>query len=203
MIENIHWLGHASFKITGGKTIYIDPYQISGGEKADIILITHDHFDHLSQEDIEKVAQDDTVFVAPPSVAKQLSGEVKTVNRGEKITVAGIDIEAVASYNIDKDFHPQSSDNVGYVLTIDGTRVYHAGDTDVIEEMKDIRADIALFPVGGTYTMTAKEAAEACKTVGPKVAVPMHWGSVVGSKDDAEEFSRLCGDCEVRILEKE
>jgi len=203
MLENIHWLGHASFKITNRKVIYIDPYQISGGEKADIILLTHDHFDHLSQEDIDKVAKPETIYVAPPSVTKSLSGNIKTINKGDQITVEGIIIEAVASYNIDKEFHPQSADNVGYIATIDGTRIYFAGDTDVIPEMNDVKADIAFLPCGGTYTMTAKEAAEAAKIIKPKIAVPMHYGAIVGSRADAEEFERLCTDCEVKIMEKE
>ncbi len=202
MIEKIHWLGHASFRISGGKMIYIDPYKIEGGEKADIICITHDHFDHCSQEDIDKISKEGTSFVAPPSAAKKLRGDAVVIRRGESARVQGIDIEAVPAYNIGKEFHPKESDNVGFVLTVEGARIYHAGDTDVIPEMKEIKADIALLPCGGTYTMTAGEAARAADTIRPGIAVPMHWGTVVGSRADAEEFKNLC-PCEVRILEKE
>ena len=141
--------------------------------------------------------------MAPPSVAKALDGDVRPVKRGQRIKVGDIDIQAVAAYNIGKDFHPRSSDNVGYVVTIEGTRIYHTGDTDVIPEMKEIKTDIALLPCGGTYTLTAQEAAKAVDIIKPKIAVPMHWGSVVGSRKDAEEFVRCCKNCEVRILDKE
>jgi len=204
VIDRIHWLGHAAFRITNGKVIYIDPYKINhDSPKADLILITHDHFDHFSKEDIIKIKKKETVFVAPPSVAKALDGDVRPVKRGQRIKVGDIDIQAVAAYNIGKDFHPRSSDNVGYVVTIEGTRIYHTGDTDVIPEMKEIKTDIALLPCGGTYTLTAQEAAKAVDIIKPKIAVPMHWGSVVGSRKDAEEFVRCCKNCEVRILEKE
>lgn len=203
MIDKIHWLGHDSFKITNGLVIYIDPYKLKGEEKADIILVTHDHFDHFSKEDIRQVAKKDTAYVAPPSVAKSLTGDVKPIRRGEKVTIKGITIEAVAAYNIGKDFHPKTSDNVGYILTVEGTRIYHAGDTDVIPEMKNIKTDIALLPCSGTYTMTAQEAANAAAIIKPKIAVPMHWGSIIGSRKDAEEFKRLCTfGGEVRILER-
>lgn len=204
MIEKIHWLGHASFKIANGQVIYVDPYKVKEGEKADIILITHDHFDHLSKEDVEKISSAETTIVAPSSSARKFSGDIKEIKQGDKINLKGIDIEVVAAYNIGKDFHPNTSDYVGYIVVVEGTRIYHAGDTDVIPEMKELKVDIALFPVGGTYTMTAKEAAEAAALINPKISIPMHWGSIVGSRSDAEEFAKLCTcGCEVKILEQE
>jgi len=202
MIENIHWLGHASFKITDEEIIYIDPYQIKDKEKADIILVTHDHFDHCSTEDIKKILKSDTFIVGPKKIDKILKERIKTISPGEKINIKGIEIEGVASYNIGKSFHPKGEENLGFIITIKNTKIYHAGDTDFIPEMKDIKADIALLPVGGTYTMDAKEAAKAANIIKPKIAIPMHWGSIVGSKEDAEEFKRLC-NVEVKILEEE
>ena len=202
MLENVHWLGHASFKITGEKIIYIDPYQIAGGETADIILITHDHYDHLSMDDIEKIMGEKTVVVAPASAGDAIKGNLKKVNPGDTLTIEGVEIQAVPAYNIGKEFHPRDKNYVGYVFKIGGVSYYHAGDTDYIPEMKDIHVDVAFLPVGGTYTMNAEEAAKAAEDIKPKVAVPMHWGSIIGSEKDAEKFKSLC-NCEVQIMEKE
>ena len=205
MIEKIHWLGHSCFRIEHAKIIYTDPYKIAAQKnKADIILITHDHYDHLSLEDIEKVRKGDTIFVAPISAAKKLQGDVRIVKPNDTITIGDVAIEAVAAYNMNKEFHPQKNGWVGYILTIEGTRIYHAGDTDVIPEMKQVSVDIALLPVGGTYTMSAQAAAESLKKLKTKIAIPMHWGTIVGSADDAEEFKRLApAEIEIRILPKE
>ncbi len=202
MLENVHWLGHASFKITGEKIIYIDPYRITGGETADIILITHDHYDHLSKEDIEKIIGEKTVVIVPTSAGDAIKGNVKKVKPGDTLTVEGVEIQAVPAYNTGKEFHPRGKNYVGYVFKVGGVSYYHAGDTDYIPEMKDIHADVAFLPVGGTYTMDAEEAAKAAEDIKPKVAVPMHWGTIVGSEKDARKFESLCG-CEVRILKKE
>jgi len=209
MIENIHWLGHACFRIDNDKTIYTDPYELKGTPpKADLILITHDHFDHCSPDDVAKVAKDDTVIVTIAAAAQKLKGDVRVVKPGDSITVLGIPIEAVPAYNVNKfrspgqPFHPKESGHVGFIFTVEGQRIYHAGDTDVIPEMKDIQADIALLPVGGTYTMTADEAAQAANTIKPKVAIPMHYSAIVGSIKDAERFKELC-ETEVVILTQE
>ena len=202
MIEKIHWLGQAGFRIIDDKVIYIDPYKIKRGEEADIILISHDHFDHCSPGDIEKVKKENTVIIASKAASKKLSGNVQTLKPGNKINIRGIDIEGIPSYNISKNFHPQAADNLGFIITVAGTRIYHAGDTDLIPEMKGIKADIVLLPVGGTYTMDAEEAAEATSIINPKIAIPMHWGSVVGSRKDAEQFQKLCKG-KVRILQEE
>ncbi len=204
----LSWLGHASFLLKDGKVIYVDPYEIVSGPKADIILITHDHFDHCSPEDISRLLKDSTKIVAPASCrGKVLGGELLEVRPGDRIELDDIKIEVVPAYNVRQErlrFHPKESGYVGYVLELpDGTRVYHAGDTDLIPEMRDLRVDIALVPVSGTYVMDASEAAEAVETIKPKVAVPMHYGAIVGSRADAERFRELVRSCEVKILEKE
>ena len=209
MIENIHWLGHASFRIENDKTIYTDPYELKGKPpKADLILITHDHFDHCSPDDVAKLVKDDTVIVTIAAAAKKLKGDVRVVKPGESLVVHGVPIETVPAYNVNKfrspgmPFHPKESGHVGFIITVGGKRIYHAGDTDVIPEMDDIEADIALLPVGGTYTMTADEAAEAANRIKSKVAVPMHHSDIVGSVKDAERFRDLC-EMEVAILSPE
>jgi len=170
--------------------------------KADIILITHEHFDHCSSQDIKIIVKTDTVVVGSSGVEKKLSQDVKVMSPGEKASVKGIDIEAVAAYNIGKVFHPKVAGNTGFIITVDNTRIYHAGDTDFIPEMKTIKAEIALLPIGGTYTMNAKEAAQAANAINPKIAIPMHWGGAVGSEKDAREFKKLC-KAQVMILKKE
>ena len=200
MLENIKWLGHAGFKLKGEKTVYIDPFKIGETEPADIIIITHAHFDHLSPEDIGKVQTGKTVVVTTPDCLIKVSGNVKAINPGTVLDVGGIKIEAVPAYNTNKQFHPRENGWIGVVVTINGKRIYHAGDTDSIPEMSSLKnIDIALLPVSGTYVMTAEEAADAANRIMPKVAVPMHYGSIVGTGDDAEKFRKLC-KCKVEIL---
>ena len=189
MVENIHWLGHASFKITGKKTIYIDPWKLKDSEPADIIFITHAHYDHCSPEDVEKISTENTWIVTTPDTAAKLKGNIKTVKPGDSITIQGIDVEVVPSYNVNKNFHPNVNSWVGFIITIGDKRIYHPGDSDFTPEMKHINADIVFMPVGGTYTMTAEEAANA---IGPEIAIPMHYDDIVGSRADAEKFKQLC-----------
>jgi L-ascorbate metabolism protein UlaG (beta-lactamase superfamily) len=204
MVENIHWLGHDTFKITGEKTIYTDPFKIKKRDNADIILITHEHYDHCSPNDIKKLQSSDTTIVATPDCAKKLSGNVKTVKPGDRLTVDGIEIEAVTAYNIDKQFHTKNKNWVGYIFTVKGQKIYLAGDTDHIPEMKTFNADIALLPVSGTYVMNADEAVKAALDIKPKIAVPMHYNSIVGSERDAKRFAKgLEGKIEVNILKEE
>ncbi|MDH5715051.1 MAG: MBL fold metallo-hydrolase [Candidatus Aminicenantes bacterium] len=227
MLESIKWLGHASFVIKAEKVIYIDPWKLKDGEPADIILITHDHYDHCCPEDVQKIMKPDTVIVATPDAAAKFKGNVKTMKPGDSLTVEGVPIEAVHAYNPRKQFHPKKQMGVGYIVTVvkkslmgvgvaarpeggipphvfdkETVRIYHLGDTDFIPEMQNIKADIALVPVGGTYTMDAEEAAKAVNSFMPKVAIPMHWGEIVGSEKDAQRFKELA-HCEVKILTPE
>lgn len=191
--EKIKWLGHASFRIEGSKSIvYIDPWKLKGSVPADVVCITHSHYDHLSGEDIEKVRKRSTVIVGPADCKGGFGPAFKTVAPGDQVTAGDVSIEAVPAYNTDKDFHPKKKGWVGYVVTVDGVRVYHVGDSDVIPEMSGVKADVALVPVGGTYTMTVKQAAEAVSKINPKVAVPMHCGDIVGTLGDRETFKASC-----------
>lgn len=200
MIDRITWLGHASFRIDGPKTVYIDPWKIRGGVSADLILITHSHYDHLSAEDVAKIQTPRTVLVATADSAKQLQGDVRVVKPGDRLTLDGVSIEVVSAYNTNKQFHPRTNNWVGYIVELGGSRIYHPGDTDLIPEMERVRCDIALLPVSGTYVMTAQEAAQAANKIKPRFAIPMHYGDIVGSRADAEKFKELAA-CEVRILE--
>ena len=201
MLENIHWLGHDTFRLDGSSTIYIDPWKLPAGARpADLILVTHDHFDHFSAADIASIGSARTTLIGPAAVTDQTSGlTTVTLAPGEAATVGGVTVTAVPAYNLDKfrgpgePYHPREAGYLGYVVEMDGLRVYHAGDTDAIPEMSDVRCDVALLPVGGTYTMTADEAAAACDALGAATAVPMHFADLVGTQADAERFRELCG----------
>lgn len=192
MLDKIKWLGHASIRIQAQKIIYIDPWKIKGGPKADLILISHSHHDHLSPADIKKIRKEDTVIVAAGDAAAQLSGDVRALKPGDKVTVQGVTVEAVPAYNIGKPYHPKAKHWIGFLLTVEGKTIYYGGDTDLIPEMNIIKADILILPVGGTYTMTAKEAAEAVKMIQPEAAIPIHYGDIVGTLEDAVTFKKLC-----------
>lgn len=206
----IERIAHDTFRIVGSKRICTDPYQVAESEDSDIVLISHEHFDHLSREDLDKVCTPATTIVASSNCRKGLADvkvkEKRFLDPGGKTKVGAVEIEAVAAYNINKFrepghvFHPKEYGGVGFVLKMDGTAVYHAGDTDHIPEMKSIQCDIALLPVSGTYVMTAEEAAEAAATIHPKIAVPMHYGAIVGGEQDAKKFKSLVKNCEVVIV---
>ena len=201
--EKIAWLGHDGFRIDAGKTVYLDPYQIEGGPVADVILITHEHFDHCSPEDIAKIQGPETVIVTEKDSAKKLTGDVRVVKPGDTVDLGDLKIEVVPSYNTDKDFHPKKNRWLGFIVEIEGVKVYHAGDADFIPEMKDLEVDIALLPVSGTYVMTADQAVKAALAINPKLSIPMHYGAIVGDAQDALNFEKaLAGKVDVLVLEK-
>ena len=203
-VEKIHWLGHDSFRVDGTKTVYFDPFQIEEGPGADLILISHDHFDHCSPEDVDKIRKENTVIITEKDSAGKLQGDVRILNPGEKTEVEGVKIEAVPAYNTDKDFHPRKNGWLGFIVTVDGVRIYHAGDTDFIPEMKGMSVDIALLPVSGTYVMTAEQAVSAALAIRPRIAIPMHYGAIVGEERDAVSFqSALADTVQVTLLQKE
>lgn len=198
IIDNIsiEWLGHASFKIkTDGSTIYIDPFDIKSEEKADIILITHGHYDHCSINDIRKIAREGTVIAAPPDCLSKVSSinkvKIIPVEPNKSYDINSLKIETVPAYNINKKFHPKENDWVGYVLNIQNKRIYHAGDTDAVPEMMHLQnIDIAMLPIGGTYTMDVKEAAKAANMIKPKILIPMHYNKIQGTEAEPEELKQ-------------
>ena len=192
MLENITWLGHDAFKIAASKIIYLDPFELAGDlEPADVICITHEHYDHCSPDDVAKIRREDTVVVAAESCKGHLKGDVRLVNDGDRVTIDDLTIEAIPAYNVGKKFHPREAGGVGYLVTVDHTSIYHAGDTDPIPEMEGLEVDIALLPVSGVYVATAEEAVEAANKIRPKLVIPMHYGSIVGSRADAERFKEM------------
>jgi L-ascorbate metabolism protein UlaG (beta-lactamase superfamily) len=209
----IYWLGHDSFVLQGSKTVVIDPFKAKGNFKADILLISHEHSDHLSEDDITRFSSPSTAIVAPKiceEPLKKMAGTKKFVAPGDRLELKGVTVGTIAAYNLNKFrepgkvFHPKADGRVGYIVTLDGVKFYHSGDSDATPEMKALDVDVALLPVSGTYVMTAEEAAEAAKAMKVKVVVPMHYGAIVGSRADAEKFKKLLeGKRTVEILEKE
>ena len=198
MLKNIEVLYHSSIKISKNKVIYIDPFKIDKNyNDADIVFITHDHFDHYSEEDIDKVINENTTIIIPEELLTKLlrkginKNAIITVEPNEKYMVQGIKFETIPAYNTNKTFHPKKNGWVGYIIIINGIRYYIAGDTDITEENKKVKCDVAFVPVGGTYTMNFKEAANLINEIKPKIAIPIHYGSVVGTEQDAIDFIRL------------
>lgn len=201
MPVEIKWISHASFRIAGSAgVVYIDPWKLPDApHDADVVFVSHSHYDHCSPPDVKKVSKDDTAVVAPAETIAKL-GAANAVTPGERVTIKDITIEAVAAYNVGKAFHPKDNGWCGAVITVDDKRIYYAGDTDLIPEMSDLTdVDAALLPVGGTYTLDAAEAANACKAIGCKAAIPYHWGDIVGSRADAERFAKRAA-CRVHLL---
>lgn len=211
----IEWLGNSGFLVRSNKIIYIDPYQLSKQEpKADIILITHSHYDHCSIADIERIAKNGSIVIVPPDCQSKIT-KLENVNMqimipGDEIDV-GVKIRAVPAYNLNKEFHPKSEEWNGYLIKFDKVIIYHAGDSDFIPEMqklsgygKEGNEFVTCLPVSGVYVMTAEEAANAASAIGPSLAIPMHYGSVAGTKEDAERFVKLCSEKGIKsvILEK-
>lgn len=214
----LKWLGHAGFLIKNSKTIYIDPYKIKEGlPKADLILITHSHYDHCSVADMEKIVQNGTKIIMPPDCQSKITRfnvriKMEIIEQGHEIDLGDVQISAIPAYNIDKHFHPKDEGWLGYLVKMHNVTIYHSGDTDLIPEMQKLTGHkqpgkefIALLPIGGRFTMNAEEAAETAKLIKPTIAIPMHWGSIIGSDDDAQEFKELCEENKIKceILKKE
>ncbi len=209
-IQKMHWNGQSSWRIeSGDKNIYIDPLQLpEGSPKADMIFVTHSHGDHLSIRDIETITGENTILVGPKSCEEKLNltgiKNIKLINPNDDFTIKGIQVKAVPAYNVVKtQFHPKENKWVGYILEIDGVKIYHSGDTERIQEMKNIDCDIAILPLGQTYTMqSVEEAVQAILDINPVIAIPMHYGMYEGTTEDAEKFKELLKD-KVEVIIKE
>lgn len=207
-IKKLHWLGHDSFRFDGPPVIYFDPWKLQGKPPvADLVLVSHEHHDHCSPEDVLKISGPSTIVVADRGAAARLPG-ARAVAPGDRLSVAGTEVEAVPAYNVNKfrspgvPFHPRASAHVGYIVTVEGVRIYFAGDSDHIPEMASITCGVALLPVSGTYVMTVEEAAEAARTIGPQIVVPMHYGAGIGSAEDGDRLTELY-DGKVVVLAQE
>lgn len=202
MSVQITWINHASFRIAGQTAVvYIDPWKLADApHDADVVIVSHSHHDHFSPEDVAGVGREGAAIIAPADTVARIPG-ANAIRPGDTIAIDDVTIEAVAAYNVDKTFHPRSNGWIGAVVTVDGKRIYYAGDTDLIPEMGELEdVAVALLPVGGTYTMTAAEAVEACNSIGCAAAVPYHWGDIVGEQADAEAFVSAA-DCQTTLLQ--
>ena len=208
MLENIEVLCHSSIKFNKGLIIYFDPFKINENyHDADIIFITHSHYDHYSEEDISKVIKDNTTIVVPKDLEDMVlqfgfaKEHIIVVSPNEEYSVLGINFKTIPAYNANKNFHPKSNEWVGYIVNLDQTTYYIAGDTDITEENRQVKCDVAFVPIGGTYTMTYSEAAELINEIKPQIAVPIHYGLIVGNKEDANNFANLVDkEIECKIL---
>ena len=215
---NLKWLGHAGFLVKNHKVIYIDPFNIKeNSEKADIILITHSHYDHCSVADMKNIIKEGTKIVLTADSQSKITRsevpiDIRIIAPNQELTLGEVKISTIPAYNIDKSFHPKEEEWVGYIIKMNDVLIYHAGDTDLIPEMQKLtgynqpdKKFIALLPIGGRFTMDVEEAVEAAKLIKPTLAVPMHYGGIIGNKEDAEEFVRLCKEegIDAKILEKE
>lgn len=215
----LDFLGHSGFLIVNenGRRIAIDPYNVSEGvEKVDLILITHSHYDHCSIKDLEKLSREGTVIVIPADcqskVTKVDDVEMQIIEVGDELTFGNVKVETVASYNVNKDFHPKTEGWLGYLIKLNGVVIYHAGDSDRIPEMRKLTGYgkhgnefVALLPVSGKFVMDAEEAVEVANLISPDMCVPMHYGAgVAGTREDAEEFVKLCREIGLKaeVLEK-
>lgn len=197
-IDRLAWLGHSGFRLSGGRLVYFDPWEV-GGPVADLILISHDHFDHCDPPTVKALSGPQTQVVTEPAAAARLKAEgfkrLTVMAPGDEIEIDGlINIQAVPAYNLNKEFHPRDKNYLGFVVTMDGLSVYHAGDTDCIPEMNGIKAQVALLPVSGTYVMTAEEAVQAALALSPGLAVPMHFNKIVGDEAMARTFAEALKD---------
>ena len=205
MLDAFTWYTQASFRWRNGdQTVFIDPWRVVDGGKADLVFVTHAHFDHFRPDEIAALRRPDTVVVAPRDIAADLPGPVRAVAPGDAFEIDGVAVQVVPAYNVAPDrlqHHPKANGWVGYVLSSNGVTWFHAGDTDHVPELDAVRADAAFLPIGGTYTMDAREAAGLAKAIAPDVAVPMHFGFVVGTPEDADVFRREAAPVRVEVLD--
>ncbi len=204
MLERVTWFRQAAFRWSSERVVYVDPWGTpADAPPADLILITHAHFDHFQPEEVARLRRSDTAVAAPRDVADELSGAVTAVAPGERYELAGVSFTTVPAYNTREEaleFHPRVNGWVGYVFEFEGVTYYHAGDTDHAPELDEIRADVAMVPIGGHYTMNPEEAGGLVRAMSPRVAVPMHFGFVVGSPSDAERFRSAADPVTVEVL---
>ena len=209
MLNNIEVLCHSSIKINKEIIIYFDPFKIGKNyNDADIIFITHDHYDHYSEEDIDKVIKNNTIIVSPVDLLEKLLNKglkkenIISVKPYEDYNIKNLKFSTIPAYNTNKQFHPRKNNWVGYLIELEGITYYIAGDTDITEDNKKIKCDVAFVPIGGTFTMNYQEASELINTIKPKIVIPTHYGSIVGTKEDAINFSKLINpkiECKILI----
>jgi len=203
ILDRLDWFGHASFRVRSSAVVYLDPWEIPRAgvsAPADLILVTHSHYDHFSRADVEALSGPDTVILASADVAAELGGAARGLAPGETADEKGVRVRATHAYNVGKEFHPPERKWLGFIVDLPQGRLFYPGDTDVIPELTGVKPDVLLMPVGGTYTTDADEAARGAEMVQPQVAVPMHWGKIVGTAEDARRFAKVYPG-ETRILD--
>lgn len=208
MLKNINWLGHSTIRILGNKTVYIDPYNIKENyNDADIIFITHNHYDHFSKEDIIKCMNKNTKIVVTEDLYQDAisldfnNNNILIVLPNNNYIIENINFSTIPAYNINNKFHPRKNNWVGYIININNQKLYIAGDTDITTESKNVKCDIAFLPIGGTYTMNYKEASTLANIINPKIVIPIHYGSIVGTIQDAVDFkANINTNIECKIL---
>jgi L-ascorbate metabolism protein UlaG (beta-lactamase superfamily) len=204
ILNKLHWLGHAAFRLDGEMVIYFDPFELKGGPKADLILVSHDHYDHYSPDDMNKIRKEGTIILTNGSTKEKIGAGAVALKAGDTWKSKGVEVRAVPAYNPHKQFHVKEAGGLGFIVTIEGVNIYHTGDSDFIPEMNQIETDIALIPVSGTYVMDATEGVQAALAIRPQIAIPMHYGSFIGTLDDAQKFKKMLeGKVEVVILPRE
>jgi len=204
VLDKLAWLGHAGFFYAGPPRIYIDPFKITAGPAADLVLLTHPHYDHCSPAALEHIVNEDTEIVCPTdclTTLRSLPGSRRIVEPGQKMSLHGIAIETVPAYTRKSRMHGRDNAWVGYIIELGGKRLYHAGDTDYIPEMRGLECDVACLPISGGETMTLVEAAAAANSIAPDIVVPMHYG-IIGDDIDPELFGNLTRIA-VRALERD
>ena len=207
MLDNIKWLGHSTIKLLGNRIIYIDPYNIKDElHDADYIFITHSHYDHYSEVDLKKCLKEDTKVIVTTDLLDKVinlglsENNIISVLPNNIYSLEDLNFRAIPSYNINKNYHPKSNNWVGYVINYNKVTYYVAGDTDNTPEAQKVKCNVAFLPIGGTFTMTAEEAAELANIIKPKIVIPIHYGTIVGTMDDAITFKNLVNEdinCEI------